>query len=101
MLRQLYLDKVSGVLTEGQFVELNRDFLAEERRLQTRLAQIEGELAEQQEPKNQEELLEQVRKLLELNTLPRELAVALIQKIEVGEQDPDTGEQEVRITWKF
>ena len=42
-----------------------------------------------------------MRKLLELNTLPRELAVALIQKIEVGEQDPDTGEQEVRITWKF
>lgn len=100
-LRQLYLDKVSGVLTEGQFVELNRDFLAEERRLETRLAQIEGELAEQQKPKNQEELLEQARKLLELNTLPRELAVALIQKIEVGEQDPDTGEQEVRITWKF
>ena len=41
------------------------------------------------------------RELLELKTLPRELAVMLIEKIEIGEQDPDTGQQEVKIHWKF
>ena len=41
------------------------------------------------------------RELLKLDTLPRELAVMLIQKIEIGEQDPDTGQQEVKIHWKF
>ena len=45
--------------------------------------------------------MEKARELLRLDTLPRELAVALIGKIEIGEADPDTGEQEVRITWKF
>ena len=45
--------------------------------------------------------MEKARELLQLNTLPRELAVALIEKIEIGETNPDTGEQEVRITWKF
>ena len=29
-----------------------------------------------------------------------ELAAALIEQIEVGQPDPDTGEQQVRITWK-
>jgi len=100
-LKNLYLDKISGVLSEGQFVELNRDFLAEKSRLELRLAQIGDELAEREQPKEQEDLMEKARELLQLNTLPRELAVALIEKIEIGETNPDTGEQEVRITWKF
>ena len=39
--------------------------------------------------------------LLKLEIVPRELVVALIDKIEIGERNPDTGEQQVRITWKF
>ena len=31
----------------------------------------------------------------------RELAVMLIEKIEIGEQDQETGRQEVKIHWKF
>ena len=37
----------------------------------------------------------------EAGTLPRELAVTLIEKIEIGETDPDTSEQEVKLHWKF
>ena len=100
-LKNLYLDKVSGVLSEGQFVDLNQDFLAEKSRLELRLAQIGEELAEQEQPKEQESLMEKAKELLRLNTLPRELAVALIEKIEIGEQDLETGQQEVKIHWKF
>ena len=100
-LKNLYLDKISGVLSEGQFVELNRDFLAEKSRLERRLSQIDEELAEQEQPWQQTDLMKKARELLRLDTLPRELAVALIEKIEIGESNPDTGEQEVRITWKF
>ena len=100
-LKNLYLDKVSGVLSEGQFVELNQDFLEEKSRLERRLAQIDQELSGQEQPRNQEEVMTKARELLELKTLPRELAVMLIEKIEIGEQDPDTGQQEVKIHWKF
>lgn len=100
-LKNLYLDKVSGVLSEGQFMDLNQDFLAEKSRLELRLAQIGKELAEQEQPNEQEDLMQKARKLLQLNTLPRELAVALIKKIEIGEQNPDIGQQEVTIHWKF
>ena len=94
-LKNLYLDKVSGVLSEGQFVELNQDFLEEKSRLERRLAQIDQELS------GQEEVMAKARELLELKTLPRELAVMLIEKIEIGEQDQETGRQEVKIHWKF
>ena len=100
-MKNLYLDKVSGVLSEGQFVELNQDFLAEKSRLERRLAQIDQELSEQEQPRNQEEVMAKARELLELKTLPRELAVLLIGKIEIGEQDQETGRQEVKIHWKF
>lgn len=33
--------------------------------------------------------------------LPRELAVLLIEKIEIGEKDRETDRQEVRVTWLF
>ena len=100
-LKNLYLDRVSGILSEGQFVELNQDFLAEKSRLERRLVQIDIELGERAEPVEQAALMERARELLKLETIPRELVVALIEKIEIGEKDRETGKQEIRITWKF
>ncbi len=100
-LKTLYLDKASGILTDGQFAELNQSFLEEKSRLEQRLAKIDSELANEEKPQQQTGLMERARDLLKLETVPRELIVALIDKIEIGERNPDTGEQQVRITWKF
>lgn len=100
-LKNLYLDKISGVLSEDQFVELNRDFLAEKSRLEKRLAQIDMDLSACEPPAQQSDLLEKAQTLLELKTLPRELAVELIERIEIGERNVETGEQRVHIVWKF
>lgn len=100
-LKTLYLDKVSGVITEGQFEELNQSFLQERAQYIPRLKRLEQELARQDKPQDRDELMHRAKELLKLETLPRELAVLLIEKIEVGEKDPTTGRQEIRITWKF
>ena len=39
--------------------------------------------------------------LLRLEQLPRALAALLIEAVEIGERNPETGDQAVRITWKF
>lgn len=101
VLKALYLDKVSGVLSDGQFTDLNQSFLEEKSRMEQRLARIDSELADQGKPQQQAALMERARELLKLETVPRELVVALVDKIEIGEKDPDTGKQEVRVTWKF
>ena len=100
-LKTLYLDKVSGILTDGQFTDLNHSFLEEKARLEQRLSKIEAELSDQEKPQQQADLMERAKELLKLETVPRELVVALVDKIEIGERNPDTGEQQVRITWKF
>ena len=54
-----------------------------------------------EKPQQPADLINRAKELLELETVPRELVVALVEKIEIGEHNPDTGEQQVRITWKF
>ena len=100
-LKTLYLDKVAGILSEGQFVELNQSFLEEKSRLERRLGLIDEELTERERPEQQDELMERARELLKLETIPRELVVGLIDRIEIGERDPATGQQEVKVSWKF
>ena len=100
-MKTLYLDKVSRILTDGQFTDLNQSFLEEKSRLEQRLAKIDSELADREKPQQQAGLMERAKELLKLETVPRELVVALVEQIEIGERNPETGEQRVRITWKF
>ncbi|WP_326186828.1 recombinase family protein [uncultured Oscillibacter sp.] len=100
-LKTLYLDKVSGLLTDGQFSELNQSFLEEKARLEQRLSKIDAEFSGHEKPQQQADLMERAKELLKLETVPRELVVALVDKVEIGERNPDTGEQQVRVTWKF
>ena len=100
-LKTLYLDKVAGILSEGQFVELNQSFLEEKNRLERRLGLVSEELTERVRPEQQSELMERARELLKLETIPRELVVGLIDRIEIGERNPDTGQQEIRVFWRF
>ncbi len=100
-LKTLYLDKVAGVINESQFVELNQSFLDEKSRLERRLGKIDEELENREQPQQQADLMEKARELLKLETVPRELVVGLIDCIEIGEKHPETGQQNVSITWKF
>lgn len=100
-LKSLYLDKVSGVLREDQFVALNRSFSEEKARMERRLAEIGRELEEYSRPRDREADMARAGELLRMEVVPRELAAALIERLEIGERDPFTGEQRVRIHWRF
>ena len=100
-LKALYLDKVAGIISEDQFVELNESFLNEKSRLARRLTHIKEELIQREDDQQQISLMERARELLKLENVPRELVVGLIEKIEIGERNPNTGQQEVKVSWKF
>ena len=92
---------MAGINGEGQFVELNQSFLDEKSRLEQRLGRINEELENREQPQQQADLMEKARKLLRLEAVPRELVIGLIDCIEIGERNPNTGQQEVKISWKF
>ena len=61
---------------------------------------MDKELAERGQSQQQAALAERARELLRLETVPRELVVGLVERIEVGERDPETGRQEVAVIWR-
>lgn len=100
-LRALYLDKVSGVISDGQFADMNAAFLLEKNRLEKRISEIDERLTERAKPQRSEDLMRRAEELLKLENVPRELFIALIDEIRVGQRDPETGEQKIEIRWKF
>ena len=97
-LKFLYLDRVEGLITPEQFRTLSQSLLDEQEGLEARLTRL-GEAPSP--PEGSADASIQAGELLKLEQLPRELAVLLIEKVEVGERNPETGEQPVQITWKF
>lgn len=101
-LKNLYLDKVSGIIDEAQFIDMNQDFLAEKESMIKRQTAILQELGGLQTPgDNRNGLVRHIEELLKFDPMPRELFVLAVDRIEVGEKDPDTGQQMIHIQWKF
>lgn len=100
-LKNLYLDKASGLIEDQQFRELNQTFLAEKAELECRIECLSQQISERKDLHQNDSVLDQARELLRLTQVPRELVVMLVKQIEIGERGPQSGEQEVRITWKF
>ena len=101
-IRELYLDKVKGVLAEADYQELSRDFSKERERFEKLTAdtQEQLEIVEKkiQDGDNRHELIEQYTNLEHLN---REIVEILIDHILVGKKDPVTKTVPIEIHWNF
>lgn len=96
----LYLDRASGLLTPGQFQELNRRLTEERDALGRRLTAV-GERIKMVEIPDLDlspELL--VREALRLDPMPRTLVELLLKAVLVGERRED-GSQEIELIWNL
>lgn len=102
-MRDLYLDKSSGLIDEEQFFELNSGYLEEKSRFQKRLTYIQAELGLQEDDQkpSQSQIRAKLEKWLDCETLTRELATEFIDYIEIGKPVPETNSRPVHIHWLF
>lgn len=99
---QTYLDKVSGSLTEQEYLELTEEFRQGKQRLEELIHSEEEritELTELLEKGN--ERSEILSKYINLEHLAREIVEELIDYIVVGKKSKKTGEIPVEIHWDF
>lgn len=101
-MRDLYLDKSKGLLDDEQFLSFNTGYLAEKATLEKRLIVLEKELTGlDSDVRDQRDIQARIDHWLQFDTLSRELAADFIDSIEVGERNPETGRQPIKINWLF
>jgi len=101
-LKQLYIDKIKGIISEGNFIELSKDFSSEKERLETIIIKKQEELDDIENKiiagDNRRELIE---KYTNLEHLTREIVEVLIDYISVGKRFNKTESVPIEIHWNF
>lgn len=101
-LRELYLDKVRGILSEEDFLSLSQDFSQEKAQLEHRLEES-GQHLEELEVRIAagDHRRELVQRYTHLEHLTREMVEVLIDYILVGRRQPGETAPPVEIHWNF
>lgn len=100
--KELYMDKVKGLIAESDFVELSKDFATEKERLERVVRDGEKQLSEiEQKIKagdNRRELIEQYTSI---EHLTREIVETLIDYVSISKRIPGTRNIPIEIHWNF
>ena len=100
--RDLYLDKVKGLICEADFIELSKDFTAQKEQLEAQVLECQKQIAEIEVKiavgDNRRELIE---KYVKVEHLTREMVEILIDKIMIGKRIPGTRNVPIEIHWNF
>ena len=101
-IKDTYIDKVNGIISQEQFMEFNESFQVEKANLENLLAEKQKKLLELN---NEQETLKSKRQILEkyinVTELSREMVDNLIDYIVVGSKDPITKKKTIEIHWKI
>ena len=101
-IRELYMDKVKGLISESDYMEMSKEFTADRDRLERVTADGQKQLSEIEEKiaagDNRRELIEQYTNL---EHLTREIVETLIDYISVGKRIPGTRDVPIEIHWNF
>lgn len=101
-IRDIYMDKVKGLITDDDFVAMSKDFVKEKERLQKLVQERQEKIIEIEEKiENGDNRRELVEQYIKLEHLTREMVVTLIDHINVGKRIPGTRDVPIEIHWNF
>jgi len=101
-IRELYMDKVKGLISGADYIEMSKDFIADRDRLEKLISdgrkQIEEIDVKIEVGDNRKEIIE---RYTNLKHLTREMVEILIDYISVGKRIPKTNDVPIEIHWNF
>ena len=101
-IREIYLDKVKGVITESDYLDFSQNFTAEKAKLEQLVIDTQKQIEiidkKIEDGDNRHQLIEQYTNL---DHLDREIVEKLIDYILVGKKDPVTKEVPIEIHGNF
>lgn len=101
-IKDLYMDKVKGIISEQDFVDMTKDFTANKARLEEASETLNAKLEELKAREGKEEgRREMLEKFVHVEHLTRDFVDTMIDYIVVGRRIPGTHDVPVEIHWKF
>lgn len=101
-LKNLYEDKVNGVVTPEQFKDLITNYNNDEDNYKNQIKSIDNEIdyykMKEESSKNNKEMFSKYQKLEELN---RVIVDEFIDKIYIGKLNEETNSRDIQIKWNF
>lgn len=100
--RDLYLDKVKGLICEADFIELSKDFAAQKERLEGQVLECQKQIAEiDSQSAAGDNHRERIEQYVNTEHLTREMVEILVDSIIVGKRIPGTRNVPIEIHWAF
>ena len=101
-IKTLYLDKVKGIITEDDFIQLSADLHKDKNTFEKMISELSAQITEiEMKQTNTASNKEQLEQYLSLEHLTHDIVNQLIDYINVGKRDPETKEIPIEINWKF
>ncbi|MCD8181057.1 MAG: recombinase family protein [Firmicutes bacterium] len=101
-IRELYMDKVKGIISENDFAEMSKSFTSERSRLEMAVSDSQRQLSElAKKIKVGDDRREIAERYTNLEHLNREIVETLIDYITVDKRIPGTRDVPVEIHWNF
>lgn len=101
-LRELYMDKVRGIISEGDFMEMGKEFTREKERLEDLISSGKAQVAELDTRISAgDDRKDLIERYTNPEHLTREMVEALIDYINVGKRAPGEKNPPIEIHWNF
>lgn len=101
-IRDLYMDKVKGLISEGDYADMSKEFLQDREHFEQLIHDAEHQLTELDERiaigDNRRSIVE---KYVHLDHLNRDAVEVLIDHVRVGKRIPKTKDVPIEIHWNF
>ena len=101
-IKDLYFDKVKGIITESEYVDFSRDFVSEKKRLETLLFQHQESMDKINERMTDNSSRQEIiKKYTDIDCLDRETVQKLIDYICIGKRIEGSRDVPIEIHWNF
>ena len=101
-IKDLYVDKVKGIITENDFVEFSKEFYQDKERVEKALSEVSHRLdVLEEEMQTTSDKRSMVAQYANVTQLDRDVVEKLIDVIYVGRRDPETKILPVEIHWNI
>ncbi|MGX8710117.1 MAG: recombinase family protein [bacterium] len=101
-IRDLYMDRVRGIITESDFVEYSKSFTAEKERLEHVVADGQRQISEiDQKMETGDDRRQLIERYTSLEHLSREIVDTLIDYLSIGKRIPGSRDVPIEIHWNF